>query len=685
MKKRLKKQSPKTDIRHVEGSVRRNERGFGWLDDKEAPELDIFIPPRELRGIFAEDIVSAEVHSGPKGLCAENIRLVRPRQGNIIGVLRQIGNRTVVMPREEITDKWIDVSLTPKNQDAPDIGDVVEVSLSDRLDDFHRVKGKIVGILGQSGSLGPEIAQIIAESEARTDFDDSVMRAAEKFGTVPKAADIEKRIDLQKLPFVTIDGVTAKDFDDAVLGIMREGKLVVFVAIADVAHYVKEGKPLDVEALERGNSIYFPGKCIPMLPEALSNGLCSLNPKVPRLTMVAEYEIHSNGSPKLIGVYEATIKSKARLTYEEVESFLNGNTVNKNKFPSTVQKSLKLLIKASAALRGNRVARGAIDFEMPETVISLNEQGEPANISPVDRLESTRLIEDLMVAANEVTAQFLSKKSMPAIYRVHDIPDPEKIKNFLSVVQKMADIPAHLMGKFEKSPSPLTLSGILKALKEHPSKPIFDMLLLRSMMQAMYTTENVGHFGLGSEAYSHFTSPIRRYPDLALHRLLKQALKLGKKKLAPQKRTDIQKRLEEISAHCSVKEREAMVLERKINALHSVWYMREKVGVEDTAAIVGVTEFGVFAKLSTYHVEGLVHISLLSEKRLEFDPVMMRLTEAGSNRIIAIGDTIRVKVAKVDIAKRFIDLALADKETSEKKTEDVKRGREKQKRRRKKS
>lgn len=642
--------------RQVKGSVRRNERGFGWLDVQGEDKSDIFIPPRELRGIFSGDIVSAELVSSPKGLCAERLELRTPREQNIVGVLRAVGNRTVVMANEEVTDKWIDIDLSRNSGKNPKLGEVVEISVRDRFSGSHRLWGDIVQVLGKSGSLAPEIAQLITESNVRTQFDDALIRAAREFGELPKAADIAGRADLQKLPFVTIDGETAKDFDDAVFATRREGKLVVFVAIADVAHYVEEGKALDVEALARGNSIYYPGKCIPMLPEALSNGLCSLNPKVPRLTMVAEFEISKSGAPSFVAVYEATIKSKSRLTYNEVQHFLNGESVDRKKFPVAVQKSLNLLEKASSELRKDRIKRGAIDFDVVESVVALDDRGEPVGINPTDRLEANRLIEDLMVAANEIVAQFLETRGVPAIYRVHGEPDPEKIANFFAVVQKAANVPANLITAYQKKPSAIGLSKILGELKGHSNKSALDMLLLRSMMQALYHVENSGHFGLASISYGHFTSPIRRYPDLVVHRMLKLALKMGKKPLSASKKSKLEAQLTEIAAHCSSQEREAMVLERKISALHSAWYMRDKIGEEDEAKIVGCAEFGVFVKLSTYHVEGLVHISLLSEKHLDFDPVMMCLTDPGGKRVFAIGDTIRVTIAKVDIARRLIDL-----------------------------
>ncbi|HXW60830.1 MAG TPA: VacB/RNase II family 3'-5' exoribonuclease, partial [Myxococcota bacterium] len=447
------------------------------------------------------------------------------------------------------------------------------------------------------------------------------------------------------------------DFDDAVYAEAKGKNIAVTVAIADVSHYVKIGSALDEEALERGTSIYYPGHCIPMLPEQLSNGLCSLKPKVPRLALAVTFEVGSKGGISHAQIREAVIESKARLTYNQVQDFYDGK--EQLSIPKAVGTSLLFLQKAALLLRRHRERRGAIDFDITESVVALNDAGEPLAVHPQLRLESHRIIEDLMVATNEIVASFFENKKIPSVYRVHEPPNEEKLENFFKTAQAFGAIKASSKAKALSFTEPRALQAVMNQYQKSQFKETLNTLMLRAMMQARYSEKNLMHFGLASPAYLHFTSPIRRYADLIVHRQLRSVL-FEKK---PEKKIP-EYAMAEIANSVTEREIKATDLERKIDRLFSATFMASRVGETFDGVIVACTEFGFFVRVIAHHIEGLVHIATISKSHVIFVPEKMCLVVTGSNKKYMVGDKVRVKLVNVNTDRGHIDFELVQEKAA---------------------
>jgi len=447
---------------------------------------------------------------------------------------------------------------------------------------------------------------------------------------------------------VTIDGEDAKDFDDAVYCQPKtNGHARLVVAIADVSHYVAVNSALDQEALKRGNSVYFPGRVIPMLPEVLSNELCSLKPQVDRLCMVCDMEINQGGELVSYTFYDAVMRSRARLTYDDVAAMLSGQ----KKTQPALLPHLQALHAVYKKLEAQRATRGALDFETTETRIVFGKNKKIKEIVPVQRNEAHRLIEECMLVANVATAQFLEKNKVPALYRVHVGPNPEKMKNLLDFLKSQG---LRLSGG--NTPTPLDFSKLLKRISGRPDARLIQTVLLRSLMQAVYTPVNNGHFGLAYEVYTHFTSPIRRYPDLLVHRAIRHLIRKGKKK-TPFLYDEVA--MAQFGEHCSITERRADEATRDVVDFLKCYYIQDKVGQEFDGIITSVTGFGVFVELNNIYVEGLVHITALKNDYYHFEAAKHMLIGKRTNSSYRLGDPIRVLIARVDLDQREIDLELA--------------------------
>ncbi len=510
----------------------------------------------------------------------------------------------------------------------------------------------ILRLMAPELSLKRRIERLLDEADVETEFKKIVYSEANMFGDQVASADLKKRTDLTTTAFCTIDGETAKDFDDAVFAQEVGKNIEVMVAIADVSYYVKTGSALDEEAFERGTSIYYPGQCIPMLPEQLSNGLCSLKPHVPRLAMVVSFELGPKGRISRPLIKEAVINSKARLTYNQVQEFYDRGP-NKA-IPKALEPSLLTLQRAAHILRAARTRRGAIDFDVVESVVALDDQGEPLAIHPQARLDSHRIIEDLMVATNEIVATYFAKKNIPCLYRVHEPPNEEKLAHFFTTAKAFGALKGPTK-KLIAEIDPKALQQVMTQYRKSQYKETLNQLMLRAMMQARYSEQNLKHFGLASDAYLHFTSPIRRYADLIVHRQLRYVLFEKRSRLKIP-----EKAMATIAQAISEREIRATDLERKIDRLFATAFMATRVGDSFEGQIVACTEFGFFVRILEYHVEGLVHIATISKTRVNFMADKMCLIVSGSNKSFKVGDLVKVKLVNVNTERGHIDFQLIE-------------------------
>ena len=512
--------------------------------------------------------------------------------------------------------------------------------------------GRITEVLGNYADPGMEIEIALRKHDLPFEFPKSVLDEAARLpADVVVEKDLGKREDLRDLPLVTIDGETAKDFDDAVFAeALPKGKgWRLVVAIADVSHYVRPGSPLDKEAEARGNSVYFPRRVIPMLPEKLSNGLCSLNPDVDRLAMVCDAQISADGDVTQYRFYPAVFRSRARLTYNQVWGWLSGELAPVTPAHQAVQPQLHTLYALFKALHAAREKRGAIDFDTVETQMQFNDQGKIEAIVPVVRNDAHRLIEECMLAANVCAADFLEKRKQPGLFRIHGTPSPEKLQGLRDFMKEFG-----LGLEGGDSPTGKDYGKLLDQIRARPDFSLLQTILLRSMQQAIYSPDNIGHFGLSYEYYTHFTSPIRRYPDLLVHRAIKNALKFEKVTLPADEAA-----WEEIGLHCSATERRADEATRDVEAWLKCYYMQDRIGEVFDGTISGVTAFGAFVTLDQVYVEGLVHISELGSDYFHYDPIRHCLLGERTKQQYRVGDRLRVKLVRADLESNRIDFVPA--------------------------
>ncbi|MBU0744830.1 MAG: ribonuclease R, partial [Gammaproteobacteria bacterium] len=502
---------------------------------------------------------------------------------------------------------------------------------------------QVVKILGKALAPGLEVEIAINAHGLPHVWPDDVLQESEAFLSIKTKSLKDKRNDLRDLPFVTIDGSDAKDFDDAVYCKPQEkGGWVLYVAIADVSQYVNFDTALDKEALNRGNSVYFPRYVVPMLPEVLSNDLCSLKPHLDRLVMVCEMQISSVGKITSHKFYEGIINSHARFTYDEVFELLEA----KGKEPHILLPQLRDLYDLYSSLLKQRKARGALDFSRVEAQIVFDDKNKIDTIKPVQHHYVHGLIEECMLAANVCASEFLLRGKIPALYRVHEGPNPERLASLRTFLGSLS-----LELKGGDKPESIHYADLLKKIIGRKDEHLVQTVLLRSLRQAIYTSDNIGHFGLAYEAYVHFTSPIRRYPDLINHRSIKHLLHGGK----PTNYCYTKQMVQGFGNHCSLTERRADDASRDVIMWLKCEFMRDKIGKTFTGIISGVVSFGVFVELKDIFVEGLVHITSLKNDYYKFDPIHQRLVGKRSGTIYRLGDTIKVLVSKVDISEREID------------------------------
>ena len=643
----------------LKGMVIGHREGFGFLQ-VEGKKEDFFIPNVQMQKVMHGDYVLAQANGFDRKGRPE-VRIVRVLEANkkqIVGrFFLEQGIGYVVPDDSRITR---DILIPDNARLGARMGQVVVVELHPRTAPFFQPIGKIIEVLGDNMAKGMEVEIAIRKHDIPHSFPSAVEKQLKKWAEdVPEEAK-RGRVDLRGLPLVTIDGEDARDFDDAVF-CQKQGKgWKLWVAIADVSYYVRPKSALDTEAYNRGNSVYFPNRVVPMLPEKLSNGLCSLNPQVDRLCMVCEMTISAKGKMTDYQFYEAVMNSHARLTYNKVAKILEKDTALCERYASLVP-HLQDLHDMYQALVKARQQRGAIEFETIESKFIFNALGRIERIEPVVRNDAHKIIEECMILANIASANFMEKHQEPALYRIHAVPSEEKLTAFRSF---LAECGLSLSGG--NKPTPMDYTQLLEQIKPRPDHELIQTMLLRSMSQAVYSADNIGHFGLALEEYAHFTSPIRRYPDLTLHRGIKYLL--AKQKGSKRKTTDTGgyhyplEEMDVFGAHCSSTERRADDATREVADWLKCEYMQDHVGEEFDGVISSVTGFGFFVRLNDLFIDGLVHISGLANDYYLFDMPKQRLIGENSGMIFRLGDAVKVRVEAVSLEQKQIDFSLISSE-----------------------
>jgi ribonuclease R len=635
----------------IRGRVIGHPDGFGFVVPDTGGK-DLFLSDRQMRLAFHGDRVLVRERGLDRRGRREAviIEVLERNTDRIVGRLISEGGVLFVVPdNKHITQ---DILIPPHELHGASNGQIVLVELMTPPTMRTQAIGRIVEVLGEHMAPGMEIAIALRAHNLPHTWPEDVLQETKSLHNEVSEQDKQGRTDLRDLPFVTIDGEDARDFDDAVFcKPMAKGGWQLYVAIADVSHYVQPGTALDREASNRGNSVYFPSQVIPMLPEILSNGLCSLNPKVDRLCMVCEMSISPKGKLTRYYFYKAVMHSKARLTYTKVASLIARDNPNLQQQYTEILPHIDQLYALYQVLLATREERGALDFATIETKIEFGKNRKIKRIVPMVRNEAHRLIEECMLAANVATARFLEAQKIPALYRVHEPPKEEKAADLR---QFLAELGLELKG--HKQPKPKDFAAVLSQVAKRDEAHLIRMVMLRSLKQAIYTPKNDGHFGLAYPAYTHFTSPIRRYPDLLIHRAI--AFLIEKKPLHEFNYS--QNHMEKMGDHCSMTERRADDATRDVVSWLKCEYMQDKVGKVFDGIISAVTSFGVFVELREVFVEGLVHITDLHNDYYHFDALRHQLLGKRSGRSYRVGQPLRVTVARVDLDERKIDFILAE-------------------------
>ena len=637
----------------IAGVVQGHPDGFGFLipDDKtKVSGDDVFLSPKEMSQVMHGDramvrISGLDRRGRPEGKLVE---VLERRTQKLVGRVVHSTGVTIVAAEDKRINQDILIPYNMDMQAKP--GQVVMVELTEQPSAHAKPMGKVVEILGNYADSGMEIEIALRKHNLPYEFSPAAVKLAESYPKLVQESDFKGRIDLRELPLITIDGETARDFDDAVFAEQQGKGWRLVVAIADVSFYVKPQDALDKCAFERGNSVYFPRRVIPMLPEALSNGLCSLNPEVERLCMVCDMQVDGAGVVKQFKFYPSVMRSKARMTYNQVFEILQNPAAELALEYAWLVPHLNDLYSVYQLMLSQREKRGAIEFETTETIMMFNEQGKIDEIVPSFRNEAHKLIEECMLAANVCAADFLAAHEHPALYRVHEGPTPEKLEALRT-----------FMGEFGfgvgggDSPHAKDYGKLIDRIRERPDAQLLQTVLLRSMQQAVYSPDNLGHFGLAYEAYAHFTSPIRRYPDLLIHRAIKAVLNGDRYKAGD---------WSQLGEHCSMTERRADDATRDVTNWLKCFYMQDKIGEVFEGTVAAVTSFGLFVALDGVYVEGLVHVTELGNDYFHFDKARHEMTGERTAVRYRLGDRLTIKVVRVDLETAKIDFTLINKNKS---------------------
>ncbi|MCH3965149.1 MAG: ribonuclease R [Clostridium sp.] len=629
----------------VIGKFQGHQKGFGFVIPEDG--VDVFIPISGLNGAMNGDKVIVRIlkkENNGKKCEGEIIRIIERANKTVVGTFEDSRNFGFVVPEEKRIYQDI---FIPKNcKKTASTGDVVIVEITEWPDGRRNPEGKIINVLGKKSEKGIDILTIIKKNDLPEEFPAKVESYAESIPDKIPEEEYERREDLRDLTIVTIDGEDAKDLDDAVsLERLPNGNFYLGVHIADVSNYVKDKSPLDREALRRGTSVYLIDRVIPMLPKKLSNGICSLNPKIDRLTLSCLMEINDTGKVIDHKIVESIIRTSERMTYTDVTKILEGEDERVMGRYGYLVSTFKLMEELAKILYKKRMLRGAVDFDFTECSIKLDELGRPVEIKPAERGISNHIIEEFMLVCNETIAEHMFWTNMPFVYRIHEDPDEEKLMHFNEFV--------HNLGytiKWGQEVNPKVLQGILEKVKGQKEETVVSTLLLRSMKQARYSPKCTGHFGLAAKYYCHFTSPIRRYPDLIIHRIIKEFIngKLDEKEI---KSLDV--KVDYAARQSSEMERIAQDAEREVDDLKKAEYMSKRIGEEYNGIVSSVTNFGMFVELENT-IEGLVHLSTMTDDYYIYDDRHLSLMGEKSRKIYKLGDEVRIQVLKVDLAAHEI-------------------------------
>lgn len=636
----------------VTGRLQLTSKGFGFvIPDNKGDRPDVFISPRALNGAMNNDRVMARVNYDVNGKKPEGeiIRIITRAHNKIVGTFFQSRDYAFVVP----DDKKIasDIYIMRRDFNGAKNNQKVVVEITEWPQEHRKAEGKVVEILGKIGDVGLEILSIIKQHDLPLEFPAEVIEASKKIPKNVLKDELAGRRDLRHLPIVTIDGEDAKDLDDAVyVQQLSMDEFLLGVYIADVSYYVKEDSILDKEARERGTSVYLVDRVLPMLPERLSNGICSLNAGVDRLSMACEMHINREGKVLDYEIFPAVIHVRHRLSYNIVREILAGDEALRVKYEDILP-MVQLMDELREILHKKRARRGAIDFDLPEQKVILDDKLKPVEIVQRIHGNAESVIEEFMLAANETVAQHMFKQKWPFVYRVHDIPAEDKM-------QELAKLLANFNVKFkvQEEMDPAEIQRAVKAMAGRPEERLVSTVALRSMKQAVYQTENIGHFGLAAKFYTHFTSPIRRYPDLIVHRLLREWM--HNPEMTSAKAEPLTDKLDVIAEHSSIRERAAAEAERATVELKMCEYMEEHIGEEFDGVVSGVTAFGMFVELAN-GVEGLVHISSLIDDYYDFYEERYALVGTHTKKQYRLGDKVRIEVLQVNIQDVSIDFIMA--------------------------